>query len=232
MNRPRNWWEIDLRDPHKTMDGFSARFYAAYVGDDGALEGVAAYRVKQEWQHGIAQGTLQLNQLVAITPAAYAALWRHCCDVDLVRTVRAFGLALDEPLRWLLADPRQMRVTTLMDDLWVRLLDIPAALAARRYAATGRLVLEVRDAFCPENAGRYIVDGGPDGGDCRRVANGKGEKPDLALDVADLGAAYLGGVRFTTLAQAGRVQEQRPGALARADALFASERAPYCGVAF
>lgn len=232
MNRPRGWWDIDLRDPLKTVDGFSARFYVAYEGADGALEGVAAYRIKQEWQSAIPQGTLQLNQLVATTPAAYAALWRHCCDVDLVRTVRAFGLALDEPLRWLLADPRQMRVTTLMDDLWVRLLDIPAALAARRYATTGRLVLEVRDAFCPENAGRYVLEGGPDGAECRRAAGGKGETPDLALDVADLGAAYLGGVRFATLAQAGRVEERRPGALARAGALFASECTPFCGVGF
>lgn len=232
MNRPRSWWEIDLRDPLKTQDGFSARFYAAYEGDNGALEGVATYRIKQEWRDALAQGTLQLNQLVAATPAAYAALWRHCCDVDLVRTVRAFGLALDEPLRWLLADPRQMRVTALVDDLWVRLIDIPTALAARRYATTGRVVLEVRDAFCPENAGRYALDGGPDGATCQRVTSGKNDKPDLALDVADLGAAYLGGVRFVTLAQAGRVQERHPGALAQADALFASERMPFCGVGF
>ncbi|HEY7833092.1 MAG TPA: GNAT family N-acetyltransferase [Ktedonobacterales bacterium] len=229
LNRPRGWWEIDLRDPTKTLDSFGARFYAAYENGDGALEGVVAYRIKQEWQTAIPHGTLWLNQLVATTPAARAALWRHCCDVDLVQTVRAFGVPLDEPLRWLLADPRQMRATALLDDLWVRLLDLPAALAARRYAVAGRLVFDVRDAFCPENTGRYALEGGPDGATCRRVTTGRA---DLALEVADLGAAYLGGVSFATLAQVGRVEERAPGALRRADALFATDRPPFSGVGF
>jgi predicted acetyltransferase len=116
----------------------------------------------------------------------------------------------------------------LTDDLWVRLVDVAAGLAARRYAVAGKLVLEVADHFCPDQAGRYLLEGGPEGATCQRTT----EEPDLALDVADLGAALLGGVRFITLARAGRVQARMPDALARADALFRTESAPWCGNGF
>ncbi|MGZ3676293.1 MAG: sterol carrier protein domain-containing protein, partial [Ktedonobacterales bacterium] len=133
-----------------------------------------------------------------------------------------------EPLRWMLADSRRLRVTRLTDDLWVRLLDIPTALAARRYASTGRVVFEVSDAFRPEQAGRYVLEGGPEGAECRATD----ATADLTLDVVDLGAAYLGGVRFATLARAGGVVAQTPDVLARADAMFASEPAPWCATPF
>jgi predicted acetyltransferase len=116
----------------------------------------------------------------------------------------------------------------VIDDLWARILDVPAALAARRYLTTGRLVFEISDGFRAETAGRYALDASAAGAECTRTDAGA----DLALDIADLGAAYLGGVRFTTMARAGRVRELRPGALRRADALFASDPAPWCGTPF
>ncbi len=118
-----------------------------------------------------------------------------------------------------------MRTIGLRDWLWLRPLDVPALLAARRYATEDRVVLEVRDAMRPDGdaAGRFLLEGGPDGATCRRSE----EAPDVVLDVAALGSISLGGVRAATLARARRVEEQRPGAVAAVDRLFAAERAPY-----
>jgi predicted acetyltransferase len=110
------------------------------------------------------------------------------------------------------------------DALWLRLVDLPKALAGRRYAREGRLVLQVRDPFCSWNEGRYELEGGPDGAECRPTD----ADPDVSLGAADVGAVYLGGVRFATLSQAGRVFEDRPGAVARADGMFAWDPPPWC----
>src|SRR5262249_43834293 len=116
----------------------------------------------------------------------------------------------------------------LADNLWVRPLDIPAALSARRYATEGQLTVEVSDAFLPDLAGRYTLEAASDGATCARSDH----SADISLDVAALGATYLGGVSFTTLAQAGLVYEERPGALAHADAMFTTFPAPYCSTPF
>jgi predicted acetyltransferase len=108
------------------------------------------------------------------------------------------------------------------------LLDIPAALEGRRYQATGHLVLDVADSLLPDLAGRYMLEGGPDGARCGRT----NAVADLRLSVADLGAIYLGGTRPSTLAQVGRIVELRPGALRLAEAMFAAEAAPFCTVSF
>jgi predicted acetyltransferase len=222
------YWQWLLNNPHVPLEGQGPRFYLAYETPDGAIEGAAHYRIKGEWTDGLPNGTLVLRELYAATPEAYAALWSHCLNVDLVRTVRAINRPVDDPIRWVLADPRRLRVTALSDDLWLRVLDVPRALAARRYSARDALTLEVHDAFRSETAGRYVLDGGPEGAECRRTD----QTPDLALAMSDLGAAYLGGVSFTTLARAGRVRELTEGALRRADALFTAGRAPYCGTPF
>jgi predicted acetyltransferase len=208
----------------------SARFHVVYEAPGGEVEGIAAYRVKQDWEDGLTRSSVRIlsSQFVALTPVARVALWRYLLNLDLIQSVRGVGFAVDEPLRWMLVDPRRMKPTALRDDLWVRLLDIPASLAARKYSATGRVVFEVADTFCPETAGRYELEAGPEGAECRRTTR----EADLALDVADLGAAYLGGVRFDTLWQAGRIEEHTTGAAARADALFRSDPAPHCGTPF
>ncbi len=144
-------------------------------------------------------------------------------DVDLIARVSAEMRPVDEPLRFLLADARQPK-TRIEDGLWLRLVDVPAELGGRRYAAEGGLGLRVRDAFCPWNDGHFELQGGPHNAECRR----HDANPDLAIDVADLAAVYLGGNRFRTLMQAGRVEELQKGAIARADAMFATDRTPWC----
>ena len=117
------------------------------------------------------------------------------------------------------ATPRRMRYR-MGDGLWVRIVDLPAALSGRAYGEGGPLVLEVRDAICDWNDGRWRLEGGT----CERTD----EEPDLKLDVSALGSAYLGAVSFTQLRNALRVQGLREGAVERADALFGWRPLPWC----
>ena len=224
VSRSEAYWEVLLRDREKGRDGASARFVAAHEAPDGDVDGYVAYRVRGDWPGNIPDFALDVDEVVAASPPVRAALWRYVLDVDLIGRVSAWNLPPDEPLGWLLADPRGMRVTGVTDMLWLRLVDVAAALAARRYRAAGRLVIEVEDAFYPATSGRYVLEGGPDGAEARAAGPG----PDLAVRVADLGAAFLGGVRFSTLARAGRVVEHTAGTVAQADAMFASDPLPHC----
>jgi len=135
---------------------------------------------------------------------------------------------MNDPMRWMLRNPRRLRTTTVADWLWVRLVDVARALEARRYRVADRLVLEVTDAFLPENEGRYELDASPDGARCRRT----NVTPDLRLTVAELGSAYLGGVTLSSLAAAGRVEECTDGSVARADLVFGSDTPPWCSTDF
>jgi len=201
-------------------------FYAAHEGAEG-IDGYAVYHVKSEWPDSTPRNELQVEEAVALTPGAYADVWRYLLDVDLLGRVTGWNRPMDEPLLHLLAEPRRLRLT-LRDGLWVRLVDVPKALEGRRYAAEGRVVLEVRDGFCPWNEGRYELEGGPDGATCRSTR----AEPDLACTAAELGATYLGGVSFRQLQRVGRVEEVRAGALARADAIFTWDPAPWCSFMF
>ena len=228
LGLPEGYWALVLRDPHAPQGELGPRFFATYTAPDGTVEGIVNYRVRSTAEFGLTTARLVISHLIGATPEAYAALWHYCLHADLMKTIYAPNRSVEEPLRWMLADPRRLRTVALTDDLWLRLVDVAAGLAARRYASAGRLVLEVADHFCPDQAGRYLLEGGPEGATCQRTT----EEADLALDVADLGAAFLGGVRFTTLARAGRVHALTPDALARADALFRSDTAPWCGNGF
>jgi predicted acetyltransferase len=141
--------------------------------------------------------------------------------------VKADRVPVPTPLQQILAEPRALGLIA-GDGLWVRLVDLPAALAGRRYATTDSLILEVADDFCPWNAGRWQVTTiGEPWAAVAQVERTEGA-PDLVLDTADLAAIYLGGIRPTELAAAGRIDERTPGALRRADVLFASDRTPWC----
>jgi predicted acetyltransferase len=226
VSRPEGWWEQVLRDPEWARDGDSELFHV--LCEQGDEVGFASYRMKGRWEHNIPGYTLRVVQLLGSSPATRAALWRYCLDVDLVAQVNFENLPLQDPVRWMLRDPRRLRTTTVSDWLWVRLVDVAKALEARRYRVEDRLVLDVIDAFLPENEGRYQVDAGPDGAACRRSR----AEPDLVLSVAELGSTFLGGVSMSALAAAGRVDERTPGALARADLLFGSDQPPWCSTDF
>ena len=133
--------------------------------------------------------------------------------------VRAQLLPLDHELFLLLREPRRLSFE-YRDGLWVRLVDVEAALNARSYKPGEPVVIELGDEFCPWNAGRWRL--GPDG------AERTDAEAELAMPVESLGSAYLGGFGFGELARAGRVEELAEGALDRADGLFRADRYPWC----
>ncbi|SFP42702.1 Predicted acetyltransferase [Amycolatopsis arida] len=220
-SRTGPWWTPLVEDPPPPFrKGYSTMRALLFDGTAGA-EGYAIWRRKQDWSSDIVNGEVQVVELVATTPAAYAALWHFLLSVDLTRTVKWDFAAVDEPLRLLVNEPRALRMTT-GDGLWARLVDLPAALSARRYSAPLDLVIEVTDSILPENAGRWRLTADDNDTTCVRTAG----EPDLVCDVADLGAAYLGGTSLASLAAAGQVRERRPGALAAASTAFGWPVAP------
>jgi predicted acetyltransferase len=225
--RSEPWWEHLHADREAWRDGASALFFVIHESEPGEPDGYVEYRVKHDWSSGDPSGTLTVRELMAESVEAYTALWRYCLDVDLMTRIEAWPRPAEEPLFHLLADPRQLR-RRVFDGLWLRLVDVPASLARRRYAAQGRVVLEVRDAFCPWNEGRYELEGGPEGAQCGPTER----EPDLVIEAGDLGACYLGGTRLQTLARTGRIHEERPGAVARAGEMFGWDPLPWCSAVF
>jgi predicted acetyltransferase len=228
LTRPQVWWDVYARDPEWTRQGASRHYDLVYETDPGRVDGWVSYRVESRWPNGLAANVVKVRNLVGLSAEAEAALWRYLLDLDLAGTIKLIDRPVDDPIRWRLADPRRLRVTDIGDQLWVRLLDLPGALAARRYAVSDALVLEVTDALRPRNQGRFRLEGGPDGATCEPTR----DQPDLALDVADISAAYLGGTRLTSLARAERVAERSAGALLRADRMLAADPPPVCTTHF
>lgn len=222
FSRDRTWWETRRLsdDPARRQGG---PLNLALLELEGAPAGYALYRVAQDWSDGSSVGTLTVVEAVAPEPAAARELWRWLLDFDWTSRVVANLLPLDHELFLLLAEPRRLAFR-LNDGVWVRLVDVGAALSARSLSGEGEVVLDVRDAFCPWNEGRWRVSAAG----AERV----GADPDLALDVAALGSVYLGGFTFRALACACRVDELRPGAVDRADGLFRTGVEPWCAEIF
>lgn len=214
-----------VADPEPFRDGAES-LRIAIVGDDETDEtarGYALFRRKGEWADEGPRGTVRVREAVAQDAATARALWGVLLDLDLMSTVQVGLLATDDPLWFLLVDPRAA-LPAIGDNLWVRLLDVPTALAARRYSAPVDVVLDVTDARLPGNAGSWRLVGGPEGATVTR----SDEPADVALDVRELASAYLGGVSLEALAMAGLVRELTPGAVRRAAVAFGWPVAPVC----
>jgi predicted acetyltransferase len=220
VSRPSFWWPGEWVAKEHAKQRFDVIYEL-----DGRVDGYAVYNVEGTWSEGFSDKTVAVHDFVAATPQAEAALWQYLCSIDLTDWVTHWNVAPDIELPWLLRDSRQVRTTSWRDALWLRPVDTAAFLAARTYATEGRLTLEVSDETRPdgEAAGRFLLDGGPDGTSCVRTDR----VPDLVLGVAALGAISLGGIAPSTLARAGTIEVREPGALARADRMFAADRAPY-----
>ncbi|HZT95651.1 MAG TPA: GNAT family N-acetyltransferase, partial [Chloroflexota bacterium] len=221
-------WNSWFDKAQRPSDGRSETFVVIHQDADGHDDGFLAYRSGPRGQWIWQPGTVEVSRLIALSDRAYAALWRYALRLDLVGEITAGSRPVQEPLRWLLADPRRLRTTGIYDALWVRLLDIPACLEGRRYFAEGSLTIQVNDAFYSANQGCYVLEITSGGAVCTRAD----ADPDLALDVARLGSVYLGGVSFSELARGGLIEERRPGALLEADRMFLSPIAPWCTTHF
>jgi predicted acetyltransferase len=225
VSRPAEWWEGVLGDID-TWKGGGKIFVVIADPHDEDPGGYVIYELVP--RDGSPFKRMVVRELVAATVETEAALWRYCTELDLVDVVEMNARPLDEPIRYRLSEPRQLEVVWQVDFLWVRLLDVAAALSARAYGSDAELVVEVRDEVRPATAGRYMIVGGRDGGKCERTD----AAADMNLSIAELGALYLGGVSATTLARAGRIHEARPGALERADGLFGWSTQPMCTTRF
>ncbi|WP_214407827.1 GNAT family N-acetyltransferase [Pseudonocardia lacus] len=221
LDRDELFWGMVLADLPERRQGASELRFAVHP------DGYALFRTRRGWGDRGPDGRIHVQEVVAATPVAAAALWRHLLDYDLVGAVTA-DVAVDDPVTQLLHDPRRA-VATHRDSLWVRLVDLDRALTQRRYSGDVDVVLEVSDGFCPWNAGRWRLTARADGP--ATAARGD-DDADLRLDVADLGAAFLGGPTLVQLAAAGRVVELTPGALVPASRAFAGTRAPHCPEVF
>lgn len=219
--RSRVWWEAGaLADPEHARRG-SGPLFCAVLEVDEEPEAYALYRLKSNWDEGVPNSTLVIRETMATSPDALREIWRFLLGVDLVARVEMWGVPHDYPLFLMLTEPRRLRMT-LGDALWLRLVDLEAALAARTYADGEPMSIEVQDSFCDWNEGVWRVP------DVERTD----AEPDLRLDAADLGSAYLGGISFAELARAGRLEELREGGVERADALFRTAVTPWCPEVF
>lgn len=226
LARRPGWERLPLLDPPETRDGASP-LQCVLAERDGETVGFALYSTKPEWEVEGPKGAVLLRSMGALDPAAYAAVWRFLCGIDLMSTIRIHSRPVDDPWQHLVSDIRRCGVR-VQDGLHVRLVDVGAALEARTYQVPLDVVLEVDDAFCPWNTGRWRLSGDPKGAVCSRT----NDAADLALSVRELGAAYLGGTSLTSLAGAGLVRELRQGALAEASPAFGSAVAPWLSHGF
>ncbi|MEU5044681.1 GNAT family N-acetyltransferase [Streptomyces griseorubiginosus] len=215
------WERLWLLDPESTRDGASP-LQCVVAERDGEVVGFVRYRVKADWDATGPKGTVVVSDLEALDPAGHGALWRFLFDLDLTSRIDIRRRPVDEAWQYLVSDIRRCS-PLVRDALHVRLVDVGAALEARTYQTAVDVVLEVEDAFCPWNAGRWRLSGDAKGASCARTT----DQADLALSVRELGAAYLGGVSLASLAGAGLVRELRPGALAEASVGFGSVAAPW-----
>jgi predicted acetyltransferase len=217
--RTTAWWQARaLADPEWRRRG-GGELQCVVLEVDGLPVAYALYRLSTGFDRGVQTGAVDVAEAMGDSPEATVAIWRYLFDVDWMGHVRAGLLPVDHPLLLLLAEPRRLRFS-LRDGLWVRLVDVGTALSGRTYAASDSVVIEVLDRFCPWNEGRWRVS---DAG-AERVATA----PELRCDVTALGSVYLGGFTWARLTRAMRVEEVRPGAVARADALFRTAHAPWC----
>ncbi|GAB3875434.1 hypothetical protein GCM10029964_019600 [Kibdelosporangium lantanae] len=218
LTRHEGSWLMHLWDSAESRGGRSAYRFAVHP------DGYAVFRVGSKWGDRGPEGELEVRELVTATPTARAALWRYLLDYDQVRQVTGM-VAADEPVIPMLADQRQA-TRGQKDSLWVRLVDVDRALALRTYSAPVDTVFEVTDSFCPWNEGRWHMT--VTSADGPATVSRTTRDPDVLIDVADLGAIFLGGTRLTELAAAGLVTELTPGSVVRTSRAFAGDRQPHC----
>jgi predicted acetyltransferase len=242
--RNEAWWQRIIYDPPEHRQGASP-VRCLLAEDESGPRGYALYSALRlpDPEPFLPATVVTVRELMTVDPAASAALWTDLLSRDLTSELRAWLRPVDDPLLYQLADGRRARPQPA-DGLWVRITDVPGALTGRRYSCPVDVVIEVRDDILPANAGRWrlttssgaAASGAAGPGDagrglaasCVRATSAA----DLVLDVTQLGAAYLGGTRLGTLAEAGLVTELRPGAVRQLSAAMSWDPAPWCPAIF
>jgi predicted acetyltransferase len=215
------WRYHRLADPEHHRGGKSKKF-CAVLEVDGRLEGYVLYRSEYSWEPETSS-QIWVEEAMATGTDTTRDIWQFIFEIDLAERVRYPLAPTYTPLKHMVLEPGWLKLR-YDDALWLRVLDVPGALDARDYAAAERIVFDLSDPGAPDNHGTWFLD---TTGDNARVARSD-DRPQVSLDINDLGALFLGGTTLTELLQAGRGTEHEPGAARRLDDLFRTERAPWC----
>ena len=205
-------WQDFMADQHSRREGTSSVGYYLLHAD-----GYALYRIQQRWNDGQPAHVVHLEELVAVTADAHAALWQTLLDTDLAGEIKSRCVAVDDPLPYLLDNQRALRTTDLSDGVWANVRDVGVAFGARTYRSVDRIVVEV-------DGTRWAIDGGPEGGSCKTVRS----RPDLVTSHPGLSSLLYGGVQPSELVAGRRMTARNADALARADIFFTTSLAPHC----
>jgi len=226
LSRAPEWWthQILYEPPHR-REGASAKRFAVYEAD-GVVEGYAIYAQKSDWTEFVSNGQIRVREVVTTTDRAHTGLWSFLTSMDLFPRIRFWNLPIDDPLWWKLAEPRlvQRRRT---DALWIRIIDVPAALGVRSYESDGAIRIGVDDPFRLATSGVYELSVSGGAGKCVRAEG----SADVNLGVDALGALYLGDGNALSLAAAGMI-DAAPEDVALLHRLFRTDVAPWCQEAF
>ncbi len=223
LSRDDKWWTWTLFDPPAWRKGATQYKWILHYDHAGTPDGFAYFRVRGKNDVTGPESEVQVHEVEAMTPRAYASLWRYLMQIDLTRSFKMRNARPDEPLRHLLSNPRALR-TEISDGIYVRIVDVTAALEARKYSSEVDVVLEITDERVSSNNGRFRLKGGPEGA---RVTKARRD-PDLSLSILEIGAIYLGGVPLGDLHRAGRMTEHKMGAVSAVSPAFGWPRAPWC----
>jgi predicted acetyltransferase len=220
MSRPPAWWVLsyERRLKHDYLR------VAAHFGRDGSVDGWVAYQPGGLTSDDprVGSGVLVLDFHAADQPVTND-LWRYLIGIDLVEEITVYTRPTDDPIEAMVVN-MYMISSEPDDELWLRVVDAPVALAARTYGPADPVVIEIVDPLLPTNSGRYLIS--PQGTDRTAAA------PALTMSMETLGMVYLGTWRPSTLAAIGRLTAHDPAALAAADRLFATDRPAWCGSLF
>jgi predicted acetyltransferase len=227
FSRSESWWEAHrLHDGERDRRGGGPMFRAVWE-QDGRPEAYALYRMHHDWPGGVPAGHVEVIENVATTPEATREIWRFLFGIDLAARLKSYFQPADHPLLLMLVEPRRLRLR-VDDGLWLRVVDVKRALEGRSYAARGSLVFELVDPFCEWNSGTWRLHVGGSGAAVERSS----DPAELRVAAQDLAAVYLGALTFAQHLRAGVVRELVPGAAARADELFRTDRTPFCPEVF
>lgn len=226
LARSDAWWTHRLlADPESWREGKSKIRYAVYE-EWGSVTGYASYRQKSKWDDFVAQGEVDIIEVIAITPEAHSGLWAFLTNIDLFPNVEWWNMPVDDPLLWKLSDPRRLK-RELADALWVRVMDVPAAVSARAYDSEGMVVFQLADPTRPQTSGTYRLEVSDGVGQCESAD----ASADVSFEADILGSLYLGGADAIAMAAAGRI-EGEPEAVRTLHRLFRSDQPPWCPEVF
>ena len=222
ISRSEAWWKYRVMADSASRRGSRSSLRYAVFQEDGETTGYATYRQKEHWEDFVSNGEVEVTEIITTTDEALSGLWSFLSNIDLFPDVEWWNTPVDDPLIHMVTDPRRVR-RSVKDALWIRIMDVPAALTSRGYESDGVVTFEVADSTRPGTAGTYRLDCSEGAGACQRVGDGA----EISMDIDVLGHLYLGGGSALGMAASGRI-EGDPAAIRTLHRLFRADRAPWC----